>query len=55
MAITLDIGMVHIRSRHSADRTIERLRGLLESKDVMLFVLVDHSGEAEKVGLVPTP
>lgn len=55
MAITKDSGMAHIPSRHSADRTVERIRCLLESKGVMLFALVDHSGEAEKVGMAMRP
>jgi len=55
MAITKGIGMVDIRSHHSADETVERLRGLLESTGITLFALVDHSGEAEKVGMAMRP
>jgi uncharacterized protein (DUF302 family) len=44
-------GIVEISSNHSVDQTVERLRGILESKGVTLFALVDHSGEAEKAGL----
>ncbi len=53
--VTKDIGIVNIRSRYSADETVERLRSLLESKGVTLFALVDHSGEAEKVGMAMRP
>ena len=44
-------GITEIRSNHSVDETIARLKGILEAKGVALFALVDHSGEAEKVGL----
>ena len=44
-------GIVEIPSSHSVDETVDRLKRLLESKGVTLFALVDHSGEAEKVGL----
>ena len=37
------------------NETVERLKGLLQSKGVTLFVIVDHSGEAEKAGLKMPP
>ncbi len=55
MEVTKDTGMVDIVSRHSVDETVERLKGLLASKGVTLFALVDHSGEAEKVGMTMRP
>jgi uncharacterized protein (DUF302 family) len=48
-------GIVTLQSHHSVDQTVARLRDLLQSKGVMLFALVDHSGEAEKVGLKMPP
>src|ERR1700729_3481849 len=48
-------GIVNIPSKHSVDETVERLRGILTSKGVTLFALVDHSGEAEKAGLKMPP
>ena len=50
-----DNGIVTIASNHSVDETVSRLTGILESKSVTLFALVDHSGEAEKVGLKMPP
>ena len=44
-------GIVKIPSRHSVDETVDKLRTMLKSKGVTLFALVDHSGEAEKVGM----
>ena len=42
-------------SRHNVDETVSRLTGILKSKGVTLFALVDHSGEAEKVGMKMNP
>ena len=55
MAITNEAEIVDIRSHHSVNETVERLRNLLDSKGVTLFALVDHSGEAEKVGMTMRP
>ena len=50
-----DEGIVKIPSRRSVDETVEKLKTVLKSKGVTLFALVDHSGEAEKVGMkMPT-
>jgi uncharacterized protein (DUF302 family) len=48
-------GIVSILSSHSLDETVERLKDLLQSKGITLFSLVDHSGEAEKVGMKMPP
>jgi uncharacterized protein (DUF302 family) len=48
-------GIVDTPSHHSVDQTVERLRGILQAKGVALFALVDHSGEAEKVGIKMPP
>ena len=37
------------------DETVDKLKTILKSKGVTLFALVDHSGEAEKVGLKMPP
>ena len=44
-------GIVQIPSSHSVDEIVEKLKGILASKGVMLFAVVDHSGEAAKAGL----
>ena len=46
-----DNGIVTKQSHHSVEQTVARLRNLLEAKGIMLFAVVDHSGEAAKVGL----
>jgi uncharacterized protein (DUF302 family) len=50
-----DNGIVSQRSQHTVDETVERLRKILEARGVMLFALVDHSGEAKKAGLQMPP
>jgi uncharacterized protein (DUF302 family) len=40
-----------IDAAHSVDEIVEKLKGILTAKGVMLFAVVDHSGEAAKVGL----
>ena len=47
-------GIVTLASNHSVDETVTKLTGILQSKGVTLFALVDHSGEAEKVGTLAT-
>jgi uncharacterized protein (DUF302 family) len=41
--------------RHSVDETVEKLKGIFQTKGITLFALVDHSGEAEKVGMKMPP
>jgi uncharacterized protein (DUF302 family)/uncharacterized membrane protein YidH (DUF202 family) len=48
-------GIVDKPSNHSVDQTVERLEGILQSKGITLFALIDHSGEAEKVGMKMLP
>jgi uncharacterized protein (DUF302 family) len=48
-------GIESMRSMHSVDETVERLKNLLAAKHVMLFALVDHSGEAAKAGFAMRP
>ncbi|HTU03766.1 MAG TPA: DUF302 domain-containing protein, partial [Candidatus Sulfotelmatobacter sp.] len=55
MKLALDTGIVNIPSHHSVDETVERLKALLQEKGITLFGLVDHSGEAAKVGMQMRP
>lgn len=48
-------GIVDKLSHHSVDETVEKLKGILQAKGVALFAVVDHSGEAEKVGMKMRP
>jgi uncharacterized protein (DUF302 family) len=55
IAVQKEEGIVKIQSHHSVDDTVDRLKTILQAKGVTLFALVDHSGEAEKVGLKMPP
>jgi uncharacterized protein (DUF302 family) len=48
-------GLVDRASNHSVDQTVDRLKSILQAKGVTLFALIDHSGEAEKVGMTMRP
>jgi uncharacterized protein (DUF302 family) len=48
-------GIITKRSRQSVDQTVETFKGILQAKGITLFALVDHSGEAEKVGMKMPP
>jgi uncharacterized protein (DUF302 family) len=44
-------GIVDKASNHSVDETVAKLKEILQSKGVTLFAIIDHSGEAAKVGM----
>jgi uncharacterized protein (DUF302 family) len=44
-------GLVQVASRSSVDETVTRLETAFSSHGLQVFAIVDHSGEAEKVGL----
>lgn len=48
-------GIVIISSNHSVDETLDKLKAMLRAKDVTVFALIDHSGEAAKVGMKMPP
>jgi uncharacterized protein (DUF302 family) len=48
-------GIISKASKYSVPETLDRVDALLQSKGIKIFVRVDHSGEAEKVGLKMAP
>lgn len=48
-------GIVDKPSNHSVDETVDKIKSILQAKGVMLFAVVDHSGEAAKVGMTMPP
>lgn len=48
-------GLLCIASPHSFRETVERLESAFAQKGLKVFALIDHSGEAEKVGLKMPP
>ncbi|MFY9904765.1 MAG: DUF302 domain-containing protein [Terriglobales bacterium] len=51
----MDNGIIDVPSRYSVPDTLARLQAILKEKGMMVFALVDHSGEAEKAGLKMRP
>lgn len=50
-----DNGMVHLSSPYPVSETLQRLDSLLQARGLTVFSRVDHSGEAEKVGMKMHP
>jgi len=48
-------GIITIPSHHSVDETVQGIKDTLAAKGIKLFALIDHSGEAEKVGMRMRP
>jgi len=48
-------GMVLVRSRYAVEETLGRLQAAFAEKGMRVFAVIDHSGEAEKVGLKMRP
>ena len=48
-------GLTHTSSARSVPETLQRLRTILESKGLTIFAVIDHSGEAAKVGMQMKP
>jgi uncharacterized protein (DUF302 family) len=55
MASDADPGIVNVPSQHSVDDIVNALTATLQAKGITLFALVDHSGEAAKVGIAMRP
>ncbi len=55
MTPTDNKGIVDKPSNHSVEQSVNRLKNILRSRGVSLFALVDHGGEAEKVGMKMPP
>jgi uncharacterized protein (DUF302 family) len=48
-------GLIHVASPHSVSETVQRIESILRAKNLTIFAVIDHSGEAEKVGLAMRP
>lgn len=53
--IRVNSGIIDISSPYSVPQTLARLQAILKERGVTVFALVDHSGEAAKVGLEMRP
>jgi uncharacterized protein (DUF302 family) len=48
-------GLLQIASPYSVEETVRRLQAAFAAKGLQVFAVIDHSGEAEKVGLKMRP
>lgn len=51
MAIQIKGGMVRVDSSYSGPETVQRVQSALREKGLTIFAVIDHSGEAQKVGM----
>jgi|SRR5579863_9667813 len=48
-------GLVRVASHYSVDETMKRLQATFAEKGLKVFTVIDHSGEAERLGLKMPP
>jgi uncharacterized protein (DUF302 family) len=48
-------GLTQVASPYSVDETLQRLESVLVARGLQIFALIDHSGEAQKVGMQMRP
>src|SRR5947209_6684952 len=48
-------GLLQVGSKYAVDETVKRLQSVLAERGVRVFTVIDHSGEAEKVGMKMRP
>jgi len=48
-------GLVRVASRYSVDDTVQKLQAAFLGKGMQVFTVIDHSGEAQKVGMKMPP
>ena len=48
-------GIITLPGHHTVDETVDKIKTILAAKGVTLFAVIDHSGEAQKVGLDMRP
>jgi uncharacterized protein (DUF302 family) len=52
---TQDKGLVNVSSNHSVEETVAKIEAFLSEKQVKLFAMIDHSGEARQAGFEMRP
>jgi uncharacterized protein (DUF302 family) len=55
VAEKIENGMLRVRSHYSVPDTLKRVESLLQQRGLTISCRIDHSGEAEKVGLKMQP
>ncbi len=55
MTALAENGIVHLTASSSVDEVLKHLLSILQTKGITVFAVVDHSGEAAKVGFKMRP
>jgi uncharacterized protein (DUF302 family) len=55
MVPAADKGLIDRPGNHSVEQTVETLKTILRAKNITLFAVIDHSGEAQKAGMNMPP
>lgn len=50
-----DNGIVHLSSPHTVLETLARLEAVVQAKGIPILAMIDHSGDAAKVGIQMQP
>lgn len=50
-ALAVDNGIIARPSKYSVSETISRIESTAQAKGIIVFARIDHSGEAEKIGM----
>jgi uncharacterized protein (DUF302 family) len=50
-----DSGLIHLSSPHTVLETLTRLEAIVQAKGLTILARIDHSGDADKVGLKMQP
>src|ERR1700686_5146433 len=53
--VHMENGIIDVPSRYSVPETLARLQSILKEKNIAVFAVINHSGEAEKAGLKMRP
>ena len=48
-------GLVHLSSPYPVPETLARLESIVQTKGINILALIDHSGDAEKIGIKMQP
>jgi uncharacterized protein (DUF302 family) len=51
----LNNGIISLAAKNHVELTVKKLEEILRAKGVQIFAIVDHSGEAAKVGMAMRP
>jgi uncharacterized protein (DUF302 family) len=50
-----DNGIITVSTHRTVDETVDKIKSLLVSRGIKLFAVIDHSGEAEAIGMKMPP